>query len=270
MLETGAHVEDIELAEARIRVAVWGSGKAEIVLLHDGLGSIGQWRQLPEEIVNRTGMTVMAYDRPGHGGSVPIPTGAWPADWMQSQAVLLAELLEALDLEAPVLVGHSDGGSIALIHAGTNPWSQRGVIALAAHSYVEQVCVDAISALRANPDLIIKALAKFHEDSSATFAAWSGGWTSPAFQSWDVRPILEHIMCPTLVAQGTTDEYASAAMVGDTVAAIESGTDLVEGRLLRSHQTEGQETVGLGHMLHLEAPELVVDLVAEFCDKLSQ
>lgn len=247
-------VRTVELSDGVLQTMTWGSGIPEIVLLHDGLGSCKQWRDVPSEIAQRSGRTVMAYDRPGHGQSTPVPSDGWPPSWMQDQAVMLSELLDALEIDAPVLVGHSDGGSIALIHAGTNPWRQRGVVALAAHSYVEQVCVDAISHLRSNPDGILAALDRFHHDASATFDAWSGGWTDPAFRTWDVRPLLAETLCPVLVAQGSLDEYATAAMVPDTIAAIGDGATEAEGRLLE----------GLGHMLHLEAPADVVNLVMDF------
>lgn len=255
--ESEGTARTVELSGAVLQTVTWGRGSPEIVLLHDGLGSSAQWRGVPREIAQRSGRTVMAYDRPGHGRSTPVPSSGWPPTWMQDQAGLLSELLDVLEIDAPILVGHSDGGSIALIHAGTNPWRQRGVVSLAAHSYVEQVCVDAISSLRSSPAGIVAALDRFHHDAAATFEAWSRGWTDPAFRAWDVRPLLADTLCPVLVAQGSGDEYATAAMVPDTVAAIGDGITEVEGRLLE----------GVGHMLHLEAPAQVVKLVVDFVAK---
>ena len=102
-------------------------------MLHDGLGSIAQWRDVPGRIADRLGVGVMAYDRPGHGASTPVPSGPWPADWLSHEADRLASLLRELEVQQPLLVGHSDGGSISLIHAATGG-DVAGVVALAPHS----------------------------------------------------------------------------------------------------------------------------------------
>lgn len=225
-------------------------------MAHDGLGSFQQWRTVPENLASRTGRGVLAYNRPGHGRSTPIPTGAWPADWLQQQAALLNHLLDEFDIERPILVGHSDGGSIVLIHASEWPQRCRGVIALSPHSFVEPVCVDAITALRANPAPMVGALSAYHHDAAAMFDAWSGGWVSEGFSTWDVRATLEQVRAPSLVVQGSQDEFATVGMLHETVAALEGRLQerVVDGRLLD----------GLGHMLLHEAPDVMVELIGEF------
>lgn len=247
----------VALGEARLTVARWGEGPAEIVLLHDGLGSIHQWRTIPGRLAAATGRTVLAYDRPGHGRSTPVPSGPWPADWLHREATRFGDLLGHLgDAVAPrpLLVGHSDGGSIALLHAagdGGRPVPElRGLLTLAAHTWVEQRCFDGIVDMVANRQPIVAGLAPSHAEPGPIFDAWSGVWLSDDFRPWDIRDRLSPISCPTVVAQGRLDEYATEAHATDTAAAIGANA---EALLLD----------GVGHLLHHQDPELVVRVVAE-------
>ncbi len=247
--------ETIDVDDGCLTTARWGSGPPEIVLLHDGLGSIDQWRTIPGDLAVRTGRTVLAYDRPGHGSSTPHPSGPWPADWLHVEADRLSHLIDALHLGRDglplLLVGHSDGGSIALLYAATESRPASGIITLAAHTWVEQQCVDAIVEMRAAAGPIVAGLAKSHAEPTAIFDAWSGAWVSDEFRGWDIRPRLNSIRQPTLIAQGGNDEYATPAHVDETVAAIgENAT----GLLLPT----------VGHLLHHQDPGLVVDTIATF------
>lgn len=251
----------VDLDGAGITVASWGEGPAEIVLLHDGLGSIGQWRSVPGRIVAETGRAVLAYDRPGHGRSTPVPSGAWPADWLHIEAERFGRLLAAIADRVdprPLLVGHSDGGSIALLHAasdgGRPSRALRGLVTLAAHSWVEQRCVHGIVDMVANRDLIVGGLARYHAEPGSVFDAWSGVWIGDAFRPWDVRDRLAPISCPTVVAQGRRDEYATEAHATETAAAVGPNA---EALLLD----------GVGHLLHHQDPELVVRVVVEATER---
>lgn len=239
--------ERIGVAGTTIEYQIWGDGEPRIVMLHDGLGSIAQWRNTPAVLADRTGVAIMAYNRPGHGASTPVPTGPWPTLWLHEQAELLASLLGTLGLSDPFLVGHSDGGSISLIHAASGAPCQ-GIVALAPHSFVEPICVSAISAMRARPDRILRSLAPFHDDAAAVFEAWSGVWVSEEFQRWDIRDRLSTIGCPIVVVQGTDDDYATEAQLRSTVEAIGPAA---QGRLLE----------GYGHLIHHQSVDLVVDIV---------
>ena len=219
-----------------------------MILLHDGLGSIAQWRDVPEALAAATGRTVLAYDRAGHGTSTPLPDGPWPADWLHHEALVLAELIDAVGAERPALVGHSDGGSIAAIHAIDSPTGP--LVLLAAHSWVERTTFDAIAAMRAAPERIVRGLARAHAAPEALFEAWSGVWTSEEFGRWDIRDRLGAIDVPVLVAQGEADEYASPDHAIATAGAIGSNATY---RLLP----------GVGHLLHHQAPTTVVRLVAD-------
>lgn len=238
----------ITLDGRTISYEVWGAGPPTIVLLHEGLGSIRLWKSVPEAVAERTGETVMAYERPGHGSSLPVPTGPWPADWLHIEAAFLARLLGHLGVERPLLVGHSDGGSIALLAAAEGHLTPRGILTLAAHSWVEQLCYDSIVEMRADAAGISARLARSHDAPAALFEAWSGVWVSAQFRDWDMRPALHTIDVPTLVAQGSADEYACQEHPMVTAESI--GANATSELL-----------PGLGHLLHHEDPAMIIDLI---------
>lgn len=252
-LDPAASTAFVEVTGARLRTATWGRGPVSIVLLHDGLGSIGQWRDVPSALHRSTGLTVLAYERAGHGASTPAPTGPWPADWLHREANVLIELLDVLGIQAPLLVGHSDGGSIALIAAATGE-TCRSAVVLAAHTWVEDICVRSIRDMRRNRERFVGALGRHHDAPGAVFDAWSGVWVSADFASWDIRPIIREIECPVLVVQGTHDEYATDAQLTDTVTAIGANAELAR-------------IDGGRHVLHHDGPEVICGLVSEFYDQ---
>lgn len=245
----------VAVGACQLRTATWGSGAVNIVLLHDGLGSISQWRDTPAQIAAATGVAVMAYERAGHGGSTPVPDGSWPTDWLHREAGVFGELLQAMHIDHPLLVGHSDGGTTALLHAAGGG-ACRGVVALAAHTWVEKRCSDAIAGMRRRPDRFVTSLATHHDAPAELFEAWSSTWVSDAFATWDIRPMLASITVPALVVQGDRDEYATDAQLTETAAAI--GTNATVMRV-----------AGARHVIHHEEPAVVTALVAEFYDRTS-
>ena len=196
----------------------------------------------------------MAYERPGHGESLPTPAGPWPTDWLHGQAALLQIVLRTVGAERPILVGHSDGGSTALIHAARNPDEQRALLALAPHSWVEQICFDSIVGMRNNRAPIVAGLAKHHLHPDELFEAWSGVWVSGAFKLWDIRPELGAITVPTLIAQGADDAYASDDQAHLTAAAV--GTN-----------AESLIVPGVGHIMHHDDAGRVAALIIDFVRK---
>lgn len=242
----------LEVDGARVDTAVWGDAAPEVILLHDGLGSIEQFRDLPRRLHATLGLTVLAYDRAGHGASEPTPSGPWPADWLHHEAERLGQLIDHLCVDAPLLIAHSDGGSIALVHAATRPAACRGVLALAAHSYVESVCVTQIESMRADAQRWVDGLSRFHASAGALFEAWSGVWVGSAFRQWDIRPTLGAISAPTIIAQGSEDEYATDEMATSTAAAI--GTN---GRAVLIS--------GARHLVPQQRPDDVLALAALLC-----
>ncbi len=206
----------------------------------------------PQDLAQATGLTVMAYDRAGHGSSMPIPSRPWPADWLHREAVVLGRLIDSVGAQSPTLVGHSDGGSIAAILATTEV-NIHSVVLLAAHSWVETMTVDAIVDMRRRVDVIVGRLTPFHNNAEAIFEAWSGVWVGGTFAPWDIRPMLKSLAAPTLVLQGARDEFASPEHAVSTAAAIGPNA---------AHQV----LPSLGHLLHHQAPELIIEMIAKFVE----
>ena len=246
----GPQLDRVHVVGCELATATWGDGPVDIVMLHDGLGSISQWRSVPADVAARTGRCVLAYERAGHGTSAPVPRGPWPTNWLHREAIVFDELLSALEVEAPFVVGHSDGASTALIHAATTTGRVRGLVAIAPHSWVEDICFSSIVSMRANRDRIIAGLAKHHAAPEAVFEAWSGVWVSDEFRSWDIRPMLANIEIPTVIAQGSKDAYASDAQAILTAEAIGPNASLT---LLD----------GLGHIAHHDDAEMVAAFIAD-------
>ena len=237
-------------------MTTWGPEPAEIVLLHDGLGSVEQFNTFPAALHQATGKSVMAYDRPGHGQSTPVPDRPWPVTWLQTEADRLMALQASLGIEQPTVVGHSDGGSIALVHAARYPDAVASVVAIASHCFVEDICFDKITGMRDDARVWAGALKAFHRDPAAIFEAWSGVWVSDAFRRWDIRPDLGSIVVPTLVMQGSEDEFATPAMVNETVAAVgaNAAPSVIEG---------GR------HLLPQRSETEVVEAITSFLSKLA-
>ena len=245
-------ITSVEVGDRRMTTARFGAEVPTIVMLHDGLGSIAQWRDVPAQIAQATGVGVLAYDRSGHGESTPCQPA--PIDWLHSEATVLADLLKAMDISKPLIVGHSDGGSIALLHAA-NGGTCSGVVTFAAHAFVEEICVEKITAMRVDSEPIVLGLAKYHSAPRQLFDSWSGVWTAHDFAAWDIRPLLDPISCPVLVVQGEDDEYATEVQQTETAAAI--GNNATAMRLR-----------GVGHAIHHRVPETVVEIVAKFHQQL--
>jgi len=196
--------------------------KAPVVFLHEGLGSVAMWRNRdgfwPEQVCQATGRAGVVFSRRGYGQSDDIAdvrgANALPPDYMQREAwYVLPELLQTLQLQAPVLLGHSDGGTIALLHAARHDVS--ACIVMAPHVKVEPVSITAIQAAReayVNGNLR-ERLAKFHAHVDTAFWQWNDAWLSPGFASFDIRPFCQTISCPVLALQGIDDVYGTLAQI---------------------------------------------------------
>lgn len=202
--------------EYRLVPAV-AAGRPTIVLLHEGLASAGQWRDFPDELAARTGCGVLAYSRYGYGSSDlrPLP---WSDSYMHDEAIeVLPALLAALRLRDYMLVGHSDGGSIALIHAGgTAARGLRGLVTLAAHVFTEpsgQASIAAAGRAYRDGDLRDR-LARHHAHVDVVFGGWHDTWLRPGFEAaWNIECYLPGIRVPALVVQGRDDQYGTLAQV---------------------------------------------------------
>ena len=245
----------LDLGDQQLAAGIWGEGDIEIVLLHDGLGSISQWRSVPALVATRTGVGVLAYERAGHGSSTPVPTGPWPTEWLYREAAVLQRVLDHVGCVQPFIVGHSDGGSTALLHAADVGTSIRGVLAIAAHTWVEDICRTSIIDMRAQSERFVAGLARHHDAPAEVFEAWSGVWVSEAFGRWDIRPELGAIVVPAVIAQGSEDAYATDDHVHLTVDAIGANARAVF-------------LPGLGHIAHHDDANAVVDLIVSVYESL--
>ena len=225
-------------------------GRAPLLLLHEGLGSVRLWRGFHQRLAAATGRRAVAFSRHGHGASDP-PAGKRTPRYMHDEAAeVVPALCGALGLERPVLVGHSDGGSIALLHAAIAP--VHGLVVLAPHVFVEEAGLRGIEQARrayTGGDLR-KRMARHHRDPDVTFWNWNDGWLDDAFRDWDIRPELAAITCPVLGVQGTDDPYGTVLHVEAVRAAAAGPVTL--------------EVLDCGHAPHLERPAEVEAAVTAF------
>jgi pimeloyl-ACP methyl ester carboxylesterase len=205
---------EVTVGGTRLETLTFSSGMAErptIVMLHEGLGSVALWKDFPQRIAARTGCGVFVYSRLGHGYSDQLKEKR-PVEYMHHEGeVVLPALLKEVGIERPLLLGHSDGGSIALIYAGKYPDSPRGLILEAPHVFVEDLSVESIAKTRTlyqTTDLPSR-LGRYHRHVDATFWGWNDIWLDPRFRSWNIESYLDHIRCPVLVIQGRDDEYGT-------------------------------------------------------------
>ena len=226
--------------------------RAPIVLLHEGLGSIELWRDFPQRLAASTDRAVVAYSRYGHGRSEPL-TEARTADYMHAEArIVLPELLRVLGIDAPVLFGHSDGASIALIYAASMPAAVTALVLEAPHVFVEPLTIRSIERARdaaENSDLLEK-LTRYHADAAATFRGWNDIWLHPEFRQWDITALLPSVATPLLVLQGRDDEYGTPAQLSAISNAI--------------RQTATVMIDACGHSPHRSHTALVLDRARDF------
>lgn len=233
----------------RLDAAWWNraSSREPLVLLHEGLGSVGLWRGFPGALAEATLRPVFAYSRPGYGRSSPasLPRGV---RYMHDEAVLLPRVLDEAGIGRCILVGHSDGASIATIHAGsTQDFRIRGLALLAPHFFVEDLTIAGIEAARdayRTTDLPAR-MARHHDDASATFWGWNDIWLDPAFRAWRIEDELAHVRVPVLIVQGTADEYGTKAQIelAETACYCPVERVLLEGARHSPHLDRGPETI---------------------------
>ncbi|HUA47407.1 MAG TPA: GNAT family N-acetyltransferase [Solirubrobacteraceae bacterium] len=224
--------------------------------MHEGLGSVGLWRGFPGALARATGRRTVAFSRHGHGQSDRPPKSRTPAFMHEEALELLPALLPMLAIERPVLVGHSDGASIALIYAAHHP--VQGVVAIAPHVFVEDICLTEIRKARGaytDGDLR-ERLARHHRDPDAAFFGWNDVWLDPAFPEWDITGELEHITCPLLLIQGERDQYG-------TMAQLDAIEERARGPVRRVH-------LDCQHSPPTERPQETIDAIAGFLAELPE
>ena len=231
----------MRVGEVELETEEIAGAEPALVFLHEGLGSVGLWRDFPARLAAATGRRALVYSRAGHGFS-GVPEAARTPRFMHEEALdVLPALLRAAGIEAPVLVGHSDGGSIALIHASSHPVS--GLVLLAPHVFVEDVTVTSIEEARVTfetTDLGAR-MGRYHRDAERTFRLWNDIWLAPEFRAWNIEDVLPGVRAPTLLIQGEHDQYGTLAQID----AIERG---LQGPVQRA-------VLDCRHAPHLEAPD---------------
>jgi pimeloyl-ACP methyl ester carboxylesterase len=228
-----------------------------LVLLHEGLGCVALWRDFPSALAAATGCGVFAYSRPGYGQSDPVSLPR-PLSYMHDEARRLPAVLDAAGVRRAVLVGHSDGASIAAIEAGSHYDRRvRGLVLLAPHFFVEDVTIRGIEAARDAYEHgnLRDLLAPYHRDVDNAFWGWNRAWLDPRFRSWRIDEFVPYIRLPILSIQGDADQYGTAAQ-------LRLAEDLAYGPV---------ETVlvpGARHAPHLDAPGPVLEAVRRFVHTL--
>jgi pimeloyl-ACP methyl ester carboxylesterase len=234
-----------------------GGGPA-LVFLHEGLGSIRQWRDFPAELAAASGCRALVYDRYGYGQSEILAEPRRTVRFMHDEGlVVLPELLSELHVENPLLIGHSDGASIALIHAGAGH-PVRGVVAMAPHVFIEPVCLSSIRTATEtfeNTDLPQK-LGRYHRDARKTFYGWADVWLDPEFKGWDIRAdYLPGVRAPVLALQGHDDEYGTMAQLDEIARRVSGPCELLK-------------LENCGHSPFRDQPDAVISSVNAFVKKL--
>ena len=225
-----------------------------LVLLHEGLGSVDLWKSFPEELAIATGCRVFVFSRYGYGRSTPL-NGKRPFDYMHQEALdTLPNFLEHIDVVRPILIGHSDGASIAMIHNGGG-YGVGGLVLMAPHVFVEDLTLKSIEQARIafeTTELPTK-LGRYHEDVASAFWGWNDIWLSPEFTKWDIQMYVEKLSCESLLIQSDNDPYGTLAQI-----------EVIEK--LSPAPTQRVILKDCGHSPHFDQSNVTIDAIAKFVE----
>ncbi|MCC7459214.1 MAG: alpha/beta hydrolase [Nitrospira sp.] len=256
---------DLQVAGTPLRLEVQRLAAAEpqpaaplLVFLHEGLGSVSMWRAFPQRVCDALGAAGIVYSRPGYGRSTPrAPGERWGPDFMHHQAQqVLPALLDALHVDRaddpPWLLGHSDGATIALLHAARFPRQVGGLVLMAPHVFVEPLSLASIRRAREAylGGELKSRLTRHHDDADSAFWGWNNVWLDPRFEHWNIEAELAPIGCPLLAIQGVDDEYGTLEQI-----------HAIARRLPRA---ELLELPRCGHSPHRDQPDAVIAAVQRF------
>jgi pimeloyl-ACP methyl ester carboxylesterase len=227
-----------------------------IVMLHEGLGSLGLWGDFPDRLQAATGTCVFVYSRAGYGASTPV-TLPRSLDYMHIEALdVLPKLLDAIGFQRGLLLGHSDGASIAAIYAGgSGDHRVRGVAMIAPHFIVEDISVTSIAAIKAAYETagLRAKLARWHKDVDNAFDGWNDAWLDPDFRDWDISEYLAYIRVPVAILLGADDQYGTIRQIEIAREECYCPVDVTV-------------IPGAGHQPHREAPAATLDAISEFAN----
>ena len=226
-----------------------------LVLLHEGLGSVGLWRGFPQRLAAATNRRTIAFSRYGHGDSDPPPKPRTPSFMHEEALEVLPELFAKTQIQTPIQVGHSDGASIALIYAAHHP--VKGVVAIAPHVFVEEMCLAEIRQTKRTYETTVlrDRMARHHRNPDAAFYGWNDVWLHPEFPQWNIECETDQITAPLLLIQGTKDQYG-------TMAQLESIERRAKGPITRVH-------LDCQHSPPTELPDQTAEAIASFTSALS-
>lgn len=253
--------KELQIDGRKIETAWFGPSPERaptLVLLHEGLGCVAMWRDFPQRLAERTGYGVFVYSRFGYGQSDPAPLPR-PLTYMHDEALqILPRVLDAAGIRKTILVGHSDGASIATIYAGgTQDFRVRGVALLAPHFLVEDISIQSIAAAKVAYETgnLRERLAKYHRDVDVAFRGWNDAWLDPEFRKWRIDEYVAHIRVPMLIVQGTDDQYGTLEQI--RLAEREAYCPVETAILERC-----------GHSPHLDQPDATIEAIAEFVHRI--
>ncbi len=253
----------IDIDGTSLELRTWGPAPQDaptIVMLHEGLGCVAMWRDFPAEVSAATGFGVLAYSRAGYGHSdaAPLPRSL---DYMTIEAQeVLGHVLDQAGIQRTVLLGHSDGATIATIYAGSiSDPRVRGLILMAPHFFTEEMGLASIAAARDafETGVLSGRLAAYHRDPAATFNGWCDAWLDPGFQSWNVADVIDYLRIPTLAIQGREDQYGTLAQIAEVETRSYAP---VETAILNDCR----------HAPHFDQPAATLAAIAEFTARLER
>jgi pimeloyl-ACP methyl ester carboxylesterase len=247
----GKRIEYVRLPSSHPR-----DGAPTMVFLHEGLGSLSMWRDFPQQVADACGCEAIVYSRYGYGRSAPLEAPRNPR-YMHDEALLaLPEFLDKLAVDRSILFGHSDGGSISLIHAGATHSPLTGIIVMAPHVMVEDIALEniAVAEVAWQTTNLRQRLERYHQDVESTFRGWNDIWLHPDFRAWNIEEYLPGIASPILAIQGEDDEYATMEQI-DRIARQSKDVELVKLADCR-------------HSPHKDQPEAVIAAVVDFVARL--
>lgn len=229
-----------------------------IVMLHEGLGSLALWRDFPQKLANLTGFGVLVYSRAGYGQSdlADLPR---PLNYMTDEAVdVLPEVLDQIGFQRGILLGHSDGASIAAIYAGSvEDHRVRALILMAPHFFTEPIALAEIAKAKVAYDTggLKERMLKYHRDPDNTFRGWNDSWLHPDFKDWNVASVIDYLRIPVLAIQGREDEYGTYAQLQE-----------IDDRIYSPVEIEVLDDCR--HAPHIDQSDKTCAIIAEFTERL--
>ncbi len=253
----------VDLGNMHLEAVCYGPAPDDaptIVMLHEGLGCVSLWRDFPQKLAAETGFGVFVYSRAGYGSSSPTPLPR-PLDYMTIEATsVLPKVLDAIGFQSGILLGHSDGASIAALYLGNiEDFRVRGIVLMAPHFFTEEAGLESIRSARSSyekGDLKVR-LAKYHKNVDNAFYGWCDAWCDEKFRDWNISDVIDYFRVPVLAIQGADDQYGTLAQIQEIESRIYSPVDV---EILQDCK----------HSPHLEAPDETLIAIVDFAMRLER